>query len=412
MKYIHNIIEKLSDKISLYKNLFHKREFIIAFLSLSFLGAGFAYFGLSSVFSDTYTRTAFSGALVIYPEFAPEAAHIKTPKFVRAVYMTQCVAGTPKLRERVASLIDDTELNAIVIDIKDYTGTIAFESDHALLRDNKGTGCKISDIESFIASLHKRGIYVIGRITVFQDPWFSVYYPSEAVQKESDKSIWRDYKGLSYVDAGSLKMWDYIAAISNTSWRLGVDELNFDYIRFPSDGNMKDIYYPYSEEIILGNHTTGKAEVLRDFFSYLSKELSDIRKDGAALSADLFGMTMTNKDDLNIGQILEYDEPYFDFVSPMVYPSHYPPRFMGYDNPNHYAYEIVKYSMDKGVARLIAASSTQDKIRPWLQDFDYGGIYDAAKVRAQIQAVYDAGLTSWMLWDPSNIYTREALFEE
>ena len=127
------------------------------------------------------------------------------------------------------------------------------------------------------------------------------------------------------------------------------------------------------------------------------------------LSADLFGMVTTNPDDLNIGQIIEFAEPYFDFLAPMVYPSHYPKGFRGYQNVNAYPYEIVKFSMDRGVLRLIAASSTPAKLRPWLQDFDYPVPYTPEMVKAQIQAVYDAGLTSWMLWDPTNIYTTEIL---
>ena len=93
----------------------------------------------------------------------------------------------------------------------------------------------------------------------------------------------------------------------------------------------------------------------------------------------------------------------------MVYPSHYPKTFIGLSDPNKYPYEVVKYSLDKAVARMVAASTTPAKIRPWLQDFDYGGNYGEKEVRAQIQATYDAGLTSWMLWDPSNKYTPDAL---
>ncbi|MCR4306653.1 MAG: putative glycoside hydrolase, partial [Candidatus Yonathbacteria bacterium] len=153
----------------------------------------------------------------------------------------------------------------------------------------------------------------------------------------------------------------------------------------------------------------GKAAALEDFFAYLHRKLSPT---GVMLSADLFGMTMTNSDDLNIGQVLERAAPYFDFIAPMVYPSHYPKNFNGYDNPNKYPYEIIKFSMDKGVERLIAASSSPLKLRPWIQDFDYGGNYDIPEIQAQKKAVYDAGLTSWMIWDPSNRYTVGALDKE
>jgi len=147
---------------------------------------------------------------------------------------------------------------------------------------------------------------------------------------------------------------------------------------------------------------------LQEFFSYLSEKLR-LENPKIVLSADLFGMTATNYDDLNIGQVLEYATPYFDYVAPMVYPSHYPTGFNGWQNPNHYPYEVVKFSMDIAVERLNNATTSPLKLRPWLQDFDYGGNYDEKEVRAQIQATYDAGLTSWMLWSASNKYTKEAL---
>jgi len=330
---------------------------------------------------------------------------MKTPEAVKAVYMSQCVAGTPSFREYIATLIEETELNSVIIDIKDYTGKIAFPTDNPALVASVSDQCGAHDMKEFVKSLNERGIYVIGRITVFQDPFYSKLHPELAIKKASATStVWTDYKGLSFIAVGARGFWKYIVEISKESYRIGFDELNFDYIRFPSDGNMYDIYYPFSEDQVNANPDLGKAEILRDFFKYLSYEL-----DGIVLSADLFGMTTTNPDDLNIGQILEYAEPYFDYIAPMVYPSHYPKNFNGYENPNNNVYGVVKFSIDKGVERLIAASSSPLKLRPWLQDFDYGGDYGPVEVRAQIQATYDAGLTSWMLWDPSNRYTREAL---
>ena len=165
--------------------------------------------------------------------------------------------------------------------------------------------------------------------------------------------------------------------------------------------------------------------MLRQFFEYLNKNLSNT---GLTISADLFGMTTTNTDDLGIGQILEYALENFDYVCPMVYPSHYPPKFNGWPDPNKVPYEIVKFSLDAAVARdkflyseisTSTASTTPDlglmkrlnplQLRPWFQDNDYPVPYTAAMVRAQIQATYDSGLTSWMLWDPANTYTKEAL---
>lgn len=332
--------------------------------------------------------------------------HIATPEPLKGIYMTACVAGTPSFRAKLVALADETEINAIVIDIKDYTGTISFETGNPALRDVQGTGCRVADMREFVGLLHDKGIYVIGRITVFQDPYYTKKRPDLAVKRASDGTVWKDRKGISFIDAGATDFWNYIAELAKESYAIGFDEINFDYIRFPSDGNMKDIYYPFSEKRLLSDPLFGKAAVIRDFARYLRENLSGT---GAKLSADLFGMTMTNADDLNIGQVLEYVAPYFDYIAPMVYPSHYPSGFNGYKNVNAYPYEIVRFSMDRGVARLIVASSTPSKLRPWLQDNDYPVHYTPAMVRTQIQATYDAGLTSWMLWDAGNTYTKEAL---
>lgn len=353
----------------------------------------------------------------------PPVAHLPTPNPLKAIYMTSCVVGTPSFRKELVTLILETELNSIVIDIKDYTGALSFTPESEELQEFVSTKCMAPDMKEFVKTLHDQGIYVIGRITVFQDPLLAKRRPDLAVKKASDGSTWHDYKKLSFTDPGSKEVWDHHVAIAKEAYNIGFDELNFDYIRFPSDGPMEDTAFIWS-----GNRA--KSEVLEDFFAYLSREL---KPTGAVLSADVFGMTTTNTDDLNIGQVLEKAEPYFDYISPMVYPSHYPPQFNGWANPNNYPYAVVKYSMDEAVRRLLATTTLvalrgaepvstttkpflyrkkaarPEKLRPWLQDFDYGGTYDIAEVRAQITAVYDAGLTSWMLWAPSNKYTRGAL---
>lgn len=329
----------------------------------------------------------------------PPVTHIETPEPLKAIYMSSWVAGTPSIREGLVKLIEDTELNAVVIDIKDYTGKISFEVSDTELQKIGSAEKRVSDMKEFIAWLHKKNIYVIGRIAVFQDPYMVKHRPDLAVKRKSDGAVWKDYKGISWLDASSREVWDYAVLIGRESYNLGFDELNFDYIRFPSDGNMKDISYPLSE-------SKQKSEVIRNFFEYLSLNL---RQSGVKISADLFGMTATNKDDLNIGQVLENALPYFDYIAPMVYPSHYPPGFNGYGDPNKYPYEVVNFSMSEAVKRTNEASTTPLKLRPWLQDFDYGGNYDVKEVKAQIKATYDSGLTSWMLWSPSNKYTKGAL---
>lgn len=354
-------------------------------------------------------------------------SHIETPKEVKAIYMTSCVAGTPKLREALKKLIEETEINAVVIDIKDATGTITFED--SSLQPNSGLsgGCKVKDLPQFIESLHKSEIYVIGRISVFQDLYYTSHNPNLAVKKASTGEVWRDYKGLAFVDVGAKDYWNYIVRIASSSYAIGFDELNFDYVRYPSDGNMKDTYYSWTESTVsasLSNSSStastvqavSKPEMLRRFFEYLHSQLKD---SGAKLSVDLFGLTTTVNNDMGIGQILENALPYFDYIAPMVYPSHYPSGWQGFKNPAEHPYEVIKISMKGAVDRervwresLGMSTSTPSKMRPWLQDFNLGATYDADKVRAQIQASNEVGLKSWMMWNASNRYTSSALQKE
>lgn len=331
--------------------------------------------------------------------------HIKTPEPVKAIYMTSWVAGTPKWRAELVDFIKKSEINSLVIDIKDYSGKIAFDTKSEHVDKAGSEEVRIPDLKEFIKILHDNNIYTIARITVFQDPHYARYNPTVAVKTKAGEN-WKDRKSLMYIDPSAEEFWNYTVAVAKSAEKIGFDELNFDYIRYPSDGNMRDIVFPISS---LATTTSidlpiTKELLLENFFKYLKNALKDV---GVPISADVFGMVMTNYDGLNIGQVLERIEPYFDYVAPMVYPSHYPPTFQGFKNPAAYPYEVVKYSMEKGVGRMIAASSSPLKLRPWLQDFDLGATYDASKIRAQIQATYDVGLTSWMMWDASNKYTRE-----
>jgi len=376
-------------------------------------------------FSMQYNSGAVkSEAVIPTVEEEKKVLHIETPEQVKAIYMSQCVVGTKSFRERLVEIADTTEINSIIIDIKDYTGKIGFVTDNPKLSAAVSNTCGAVDIEEFIELLHSKGIYVIGRVTVFQDPYMVSVYPHLAVQSKSTGTPWEDYKGLSFIDVSAKQHWDYIVELSKESYNVGFDKINFDYIRFPSDGNMKDVEYIHSAGKV-------KSEALKEFFVYLHDNLKDT---GMKTSVDLFGMTTTNKDDLNIGQVLENAFPYFDYIAPMVYPSHYPKNFNGWANPNHYIYEIVYMSMKRAFERgeefdaqinLSKASSTiavvapswytgesAKKLRTWIQDFDYGGNYDVVEVREQIQASYDAGVDSFMIWSPSNIYTLGALEKE
>ena len=335
-------------------------------------------------------------------------SHLATPEPLKAIYMTACVAAESGWRDNFQKLIEETELNAVVIDIKDYTGVVSIPNEFP--KTDTHRGCIVEDMQEFIRTLHQSGIYVIGRVSVFQDPSYTKLFPELAVKKKSDGEVWKDYKGLSFIDVGATPYWDYIVALSKEAYGIGFDEINYDYVRYPSDGNMRDTKYTW----MVG--TTTKLEMLKNFFEYLYNNLKDT---GAKLSVDLFGMTTTVEHDMNIGQVLELALPYFDYVSPMVYPSHYPFTWNGFANPAEHPYEVVKIAMLSAVKREMVwnllqglASTTPSKMRPWLQDFNLGATYGPDKVQAQIKATYDVGLNSWMLWSASNQYTKEALLLE
>lgn len=377
------------------------------------------------------------------PDTRPVVKHVPLPESVKTIYMTSCVAGTTDFRNRLIALARETEINSIIIDIKDYSGTISFSPESVAWKPAWDAAvCGTPDMRGLVQTLHDNNIYAIARITVFQDPLYAKKHPAEAVLRSDQSMVWADHKGLSFVDVASHQYWDHLIELSAEVYNLGFDELNFDYVRYPSDGNMSDTYFPRS---VAGEHGMDKQANLEAFFKYLNEKLSEESRfakyrhenTGRAsstpyTSADLFGMTTTNYNDLSIGQVQDRAAPYFDFIAPMVYPSHYPHNFLGLGNPNDYPYKIVYHAMKTGVDRMKAPTTPMqgflhqrsgtstpavymkpgygpEKFRTWIQDFDYGGDYDAADVRAQIQASYDAGVTSWMIWAPSNNYTRAAL---
>jgi hypothetical protein len=313
------------------------------------------------------------------------------------VYISSWVAGTESFKNSVVQLIERTEINAVIIDAKDNTGKLSFiPNDPVLL--SLGVGEKrIRNIDALIQELHDKNIYVIARIAVFQDPFYVKYEPSFAVRTTTG-AIWVDRKSVPWIDPGAKEYWEHIIRVSNEAHSRGFDELNYDYIRFPSDGNLKNVVYPHSKEM-------PKRDILIPFFTYLHKTYTGV----TPISADVFGMTTVGMDDLGIGQVLVDFGPYFDYIAPMVYPSHYAPGAFNYKNPANEPYEVVKQSMLEAGRRLEEAGIPKSKLRPWLQDFNMGATYTPEMVRSQIKATYDSGLTSWMLWDPANTYTEKAL---
>ncbi|MDD5431234.1 MAG: putative glycoside hydrolase [Candidatus Pacebacteria bacterium] len=338
-------------------------------------------------------------------DIEPQKPLENPPQIIKALYSTAWSASSAKKIDYFINFMKDTELNALVVDIKDYSGTVAYRMDvEAVKKYGADKSIKITKINSLIKKLHDNGIYAIARIAVFQDPILAKNRPEIALQSIATGKTWEDKKGLEWVDPASKEAWDYNISIAQDALNRGFDEVNFDYVRFASDGNMKDARYP------VWDGKTPKHTVIKNFFEYLRNSLGT-----AKISLDLFGLVTVNHDDLGIGQKMEDAFPYADAIAPMVYPSHYMKGFAGYQSPAKYPYEIVYKSMSDAQERLdkyLNSTTTPPtnvpQLRPWLQDFDLGAIYTADKIEAQIHATEAAATSTpmgWMLWDPANTYT-------
>ncbi len=406
----------------------HMKYLLIAIVLLGFLLLGAAlYPGDSLIIFDTGTPQE--------TEDLPEPLQ-NPPDVVMAVYLTSWSAGLDSRINYVIDLVSTTDINAVVIDVKDFSGYVAYDMPVSQVKQYKAVDRRIRDINALIRRLHDNGIYVIARISVFQDPVLASARPDLAIHSSSTGAVWKDRKDLSWIDPASPEAWAYTVAIARDIASRGFDELNFDYIRFPTDGNLEDMQFPVWDE------RAPMRDVIKAFFAYLRQELPD-----RPISADLFGLTTVAEDDMGIGQYIEDAYEHFDFVAPMIYPSHYASWAFGFENPAEHPYEIVARSITKALDRLVALETSRQsqinsfeeatrtatttdssvvnlgsppqpiysKLRPWVQDFDIGADYDADKVRAQIRAIREMlgdRYAGYMVWSPSNVYTREAFIPE
>lgn len=329
------------------------------------------------------------------------------PDEIKAIYCTSSSAGNSAKMDNFIKLIKKAKLNAVVIDIKDYTGRVFYDSGLKDVEKYKAEKVIIPKINTLIKKLHDENIYVIARVVVFQDPKLAAARPELAVKNKNTGGVWKDSLNLAWIDPGSQEAWDYIVEISKDAASRGFDEINYDYVRFPSDGSLSAMSFPFFDK-----KKIPKREGINEFFTYLR-----LKMEGIKISADVFGLTTSAFDDLGIGQVIENAYQNFDAVAPMVYPSHYAVGFLGYTEPAKHPYEVVKYAIERASVKLEkynystdpgivgpGSKRTNAKIRPWIQAFNMGDIYDTAKIKIQIKASDESGGTGWMIWNPSNNY--------
>lgn len=342
-------------------------------------------------------RTVFKNEIPDWFPRGPETKKLDWPKpaVVKGIYATGWMAGSSKWFPRIVDFVDETEVNSLVIDVKDDTGTLSYLSEIPLAKEIGVSVKKIPHPREMMKTLREHQIYPIARIVVFKDPFLAKSKPEWSV-RDTEGGLWKDRKGLNWVDPHQKLIWDYIVEIAKEAIGLGFQEIQFDYVRFTSDGEVKRCVYPYG---------TGQPheDVIKDFLQYARAKLKPCQ---VPVSADIFGLTTSADADLGIGQRFEKIAENVDIVCPMVYPSHYARGSFGLKNPDLHPYETVFRGVGDAKKRLEKGNYTT-QLRPWLQDFSLGNPYHRAEVQAQIKAIKDAGVSEWIFWNPSCRYVHE-----
>ena len=311
---------------------------------------------------------------------------------IRALYLNPMVTNTQPQFNRLIGIIDQTSVNAIVIDIKEEW--IWYDTQVAFFRE-AGTVRPLLDLPSLLRQFHEHGIYTIARLVLFQDSMVAEAYPDLAIRDTTTGELWRDMNGVAWVNPMAEALWVPNIDLAVEAAGLGFDEIQYDYIRFPTDGDLStmDFGTEFSQ--------AGRERAIEGF---LTQSRERLLPTGARQSADVFGFTMVVDDDLGIGQNFVQLADLVDYLSPMIYPSHYSDGQFGLPgHPNDFPYEVVSISLQAGAEKL---DGNARQMRPWLQDFDRDGMtpYGAEDVLAQIRAAAEVGTSGWMLWDPENRY--------
>ncbi|MBI5015564.1 MAG: putative glycoside hydrolase [Deltaproteobacteria bacterium] len=338
------------------------------------------------------THAASEAPAAVAPPARNKRASLNTE--VRGLYVTSWIAGMNRFRE-IADGVAGSALNALVIDVKDCTGRVGYDSALPFVAAIGAHERRIRDLDGVLRYCQERKIHTIARIAVFQDPVLARARPDLAIRAPGG-AIWTDRKGLSWVDPSSRTVWEYNVGLAKEAASRGFDEVQFDYVRFPTDGKLSNLVYP------LWKSDAPKHEVIKAFFQYLDRELKPV---DVLVSADIFGLTVLAEDDLNIGQRIEDLAPYVDYLCPMVYPSHFPPGYLGFKKPAEQPYRVIYDSCVRGLERI---RGQRAKLRPWIQDFDLGAVYDEKMVLAQIRALRDAGAFGFCVWNARNVYSMAA----
>lgn len=328
----------------------------------------------------------------------------RTPVKVKGIYVSAYVAGSEDLMNNIITQIDNTELNAVVIDFKDDNGRITTNIDSPVFNEIDACDPFVADMAGLIQKLKSRNIYVIARVVTFRDPYLAEKKPEWSLKK-ADGSIYRDNKGLAWVNPYKQELWDYLMEVGRQAAAIGFDEVQFDYIRFAVDSTMKDVAFDEAD-----TRGRSKTDVITEFTKYAYDTLAPL---GIFVSADVFGAIIGSEQDAqSVGQIYGELAENLDYICPMIYPSHYSDGNFGLDHPDKHPYETILAALQKSKVELDiykTEGTSQAIVRPWLQDFTASYLknyikYGDEEIRQQIQAVKDAGYDEWILWSAANKY--------
>jgi hypothetical protein len=333
----------------------------------------------------------------------PKIPLVPRPSPMRGLYVNRWAA----LGDRMWQLIGvarTTEVNALVIDVKDDRGLVLYRSRVPLAREigaDSVMPMRAERVRAVLDTMRAHGIYPIARIVVVKDPLLASTKLEWSIKRRADPaSPWLDKNGKPWLDAGQPGVWDYAADLADEAVALGFSEVQFDYVRFPDEKRLvSEATFPLANGRV-------RAQVIRDQLGALRKRIAAA---GVPMTIDVFGLTTSDTTDMGIGQRWEMFVDQADAVLPMTYPSHYAPGSYGIARPNAHPYEIISHAL-RDAKRRTAGISGAARIVPWYQDFTLGPPhYGVEQVRAQIRAGHDAGFDEWLLWNPGSRYTVGAL---
>jgi hypothetical protein len=366
-----------------------RRRRIRGLIVLACLVGGIVALALNARFisgNDPVEETASSPATTEAASPPPPASPV--PAEIRGVHVTAALASIDgKIDEYIA--LTDSCLNTIELDVKDENGEVGFVRPEVPLARQVGAAQGYYNPRAVARKVHAAGIYLVGRVVVFQDPRLAAGRPDMAIQTPSG-DVWTTTSGLGWTNPYDRRVWDYNVDIAEAAARAGFDEIMFDYVRFPTDGTEPTVFP--------GRSATPKWQVIADFVEYASERLKPL---GVRVSAALFGLAATR--DLGIGQRPRLLANHLDTIYPMVYPSHFYPGEYDIESPSSEPGRTVSFALLDYQAKLADRNVT---LVPWLQD--WGG-YTPADIEEQVSAAERAGSSGFMLWNSDAVYTDGAL---